>query len=139
MVENLRGGPDAWDATLILKAGEIARDLGFALRIEPVVIALASGSPLDDLDEALRSAEAGGIGVILRQAQASQDSGTTVVAGVAHDHREDLRGGRVARLSEDDMVGTTKGDAGNRASTHLANTSGQKHWRDVARPGTIGP
>ena len=32
VVENLRGGPDAWDAPLILKAGELARDLGFALR-----------------------------------------------------------------------------------------------------------
>jgi chemotaxis protein histidine kinase CheA len=53
VVENLRGGPDAWDAGLILKAGEIARDLGFALRLEPV---------LDDLDEALRSSEGGGVG-----------------------------------------------------------------------------
>jgi hypothetical protein len=62
VVENLRGGPDAWDAPLILKAGEVARDLCFALRIEPVMVALAAGSPLDDLDEALRAAEAGGVG-----------------------------------------------------------------------------
>jgi hypothetical protein len=62
IVENLRGGADAWDATLIIKAGEIARDLGHALRIEPVQVALAPGSPLDDFDEALRSAESGGIG-----------------------------------------------------------------------------
>jgi hypothetical protein len=62
VVENLRGGPDAWDAALILKAGEIARDLGFALRLEPVMIALSAGTPLDDLDEALRSSEGGGVG-----------------------------------------------------------------------------
>jgi hypothetical protein len=62
IVENLRGGADAWDATLIIKAGEIARDLGHALRIEPVQVALAPGSPLDDFDEALRSAASGGIG-----------------------------------------------------------------------------
>jgi hypothetical protein len=79
VVENLRGGPDAWDAPLILKAGEVARDLAFALRIEPVVIALASGSPLDDLDEALRSAEAGGVGSFfarrrLRKIPAQQSS-----------------------------------------------------------------
>jgi hypothetical protein len=64
VVENLRGGPDVWDAPLILKAGEIARDLSFALRIDPVVIALSAGSPLDDLDEALRSAEGGGFTAI---------------------------------------------------------------------------
>ena len=79
VVENLRGGPDAWDAPLILKAGEIARDLGFALRIEPVMIALAAGSPLDDLDDALRSAEAGGLGSFfakrkLRKIPAQQSS-----------------------------------------------------------------
>ncbi len=79
LVENLRGGPDAWDAPLILKAGEIARDLSFALRIDPVVIALAAGSPLDDLDEALRSTEAGGIGSLfarrkLRKIPAQQSS-----------------------------------------------------------------
>jgi hypothetical protein len=62
IVENLRGGADAWDTTLIIKAGEIARDLGHALRIDPVQVALAPGSPLDDFDEALRSAESGGIG-----------------------------------------------------------------------------
>lgn len=79
VVENLRGGPDAWDATLILKAGEVARDLGYALRIEPIMIALASGTPLDDLDEALRGAQAGGIGSFfarrrLRKIPAQQSS-----------------------------------------------------------------
>ena len=62
VVENLRGGSDAWDPGLILKAGELARDLGFALRLEPVMTALAPGSPLDDLDDALRAADDGGIG-----------------------------------------------------------------------------
>ena len=62
VVKNLRGGPDAWDAALILKAGELARDLGYALRLEPVLTALAPGSPLDDLDDALRATDAGGIG-----------------------------------------------------------------------------
>jgi hypothetical protein len=62
VVENLRGGHDAWDVQLLIEAGEIARDLGYALRLEPVLSALAPGSPLDDLDEALRSAAAGGLG-----------------------------------------------------------------------------
>lgn len=55
VVENLRGGPDAWDPALLLGAGEIARDLGYALQLKKVQTALAPGSPLDDLDEALRS------------------------------------------------------------------------------------
>jgi hypothetical protein len=62
VVENLRGGHDVWDLTLLISAGEFARDIGYALRLEPVVTALAPGSPLDDLDEALRAAAAGGIG-----------------------------------------------------------------------------
>jgi hypothetical protein len=78
-VENLRGGPDAWDAPLILKAGELARDLGFALRLDPVMVAMSSGSPLDDLDEALRKADAGGVGSFfakrrLRKIPAQQSS-----------------------------------------------------------------
>jgi hypothetical protein len=65
VVKNLRGGRDAWDADLIIQAGELARDLGFALRIDPVVAALAPGSPLDDLDEALRATTTGGLGGFL--------------------------------------------------------------------------
>jgi hypothetical protein len=61
VVENLRGGADAWDPALVLKAGELARDIGYALRLEPVLTALAPGSPLDDLDEALRAYDAGGV------------------------------------------------------------------------------
>lgn len=59
VVENLRGGQDVWDTDLLVQAGEIARDLGYALRVEPIMTALASGSPLDDLDEALRATNAG--------------------------------------------------------------------------------
>ena len=62
VVENLRGSRETWDANLVIQAGEVARDLGYALRIEPVIAALAPGSPLDDLDEALRATEGGGLG-----------------------------------------------------------------------------
>ncbi|WP_030441707.1 hypothetical protein [Actinoplanes subtropicus] len=62
VVENLRGGHDTWDLPLLIAAGEVARDLGYALRLNPVILALSPGSPLDDLDEALRSAESGGMG-----------------------------------------------------------------------------
>jgi hypothetical protein len=62
VVENLRGGHDTWDLPLLIAAGEVARDLGHALRLKPVILALSPGSPLDDLDESLRSAESGGMG-----------------------------------------------------------------------------
>jgi hypothetical protein len=62
VVENLRGGHDTWDLPLLIAAGEAARDLGHALRLKPVILALSPGSPLDDLDEALRTAESGGMG-----------------------------------------------------------------------------
>ncbi|MEV6345756.1 DNA primase [Actinoplanes sp. NPDC051851] len=62
VVENLRGGHDTWDLPLLIAAGEIARDLGYALHLKPVILALSPGSPLDDLDESLRSAENGGMG-----------------------------------------------------------------------------
>lgn len=65
VVENLRAGRDSWDATLLIQAGEVARDLGYALRLDRVVGALAPGSPLDDLDEALRASEGGGVGGFL--------------------------------------------------------------------------
>lgn len=61
VVENLRGGHDAWDLPLLISAGEFARDVGWALRLTPVMTALSPGSPLDDLDEALRAAAGGGI------------------------------------------------------------------------------
>lgn len=62
VVKNLRGGHDAWDPELLVRSGQLARDLGHALRIEPVVLALAPGSPLDDLDDRLRAAADGGLG-----------------------------------------------------------------------------
>ncbi len=62
VVENLRGGHDTWDLDLLIAAGEIARDLGHALRLKPVILALSAGSPLDDLDESLRAATNGGVG-----------------------------------------------------------------------------
>lgn len=65
VVENLRGGHDAWDVELLIAAGEIARDLGYALRLGPLVTALSPGSPLDDLDEALRRTAGGGLGGFL--------------------------------------------------------------------------
>lgn len=61
VVENLRGGHDAWKPELVIKAGEFARDAGYALRLASVLGALSPGSPLDELDEALRAAEAGGV------------------------------------------------------------------------------
>ncbi|ASW57990.1 DNA primase [Plantactinospora sp. KBS50] len=62
VVENLRGGHDVWDAPLLIKAGEVARDLAYALRLPPVLDMLSSGTSLDDLDEALRSSVNGGLG-----------------------------------------------------------------------------
>ncbi|WP_026925477.1 hypothetical protein [Glycomyces arizonensis] len=58
---NLRGGHDSWEPELLIKAAEIGRDLGYALRIQSIVDALAPGSPLDDMDEALRVIVDGGM------------------------------------------------------------------------------
>jgi hypothetical protein len=65
VVENLRGGHDAWDPTLLIEAGEIARDISYALRLPAVLDMLSAGSSLDDLDEALRASVNGGIGGFL--------------------------------------------------------------------------
>jgi hypothetical protein len=62
VVENLRGGHDAWDPGLVLSAGEVARDLAYALRLDGVLKMLAPGSPLDELDDALRATASGGFG-----------------------------------------------------------------------------
>ncbi|MEV0610521.1 DNA primase [Polymorphospora rubra] len=62
VVENLRGGHDVWDATLLIEAGEVSRDLAYALRLPAVLDMLSPGSSLDDLDEALRSTAKGGLG-----------------------------------------------------------------------------
>jgi hypothetical protein len=55
VVENLRGGHDVWDPDLVIGAGEITRDLGFALGLREVLVSLEPGSPLDDLDEGIRA------------------------------------------------------------------------------------
>jgi len=55
VVENLRGGRDVWEPDLIIGAGELARDLAYALDLVEVEANLAPGAPLDDLDEALRA------------------------------------------------------------------------------------
>ncbi|MFG1839093.1 DNA primase [Micromonospora sp. NPDC049175] len=65
VVENLRGGHDTWDSTLLIEAGEIARDISYALRLPAVLDMLSAGSSLDDLDEALRATANGGIGAFL--------------------------------------------------------------------------
>jgi hypothetical protein len=62
VVENLRGGHDAWDPTLLIEAGEAARDIAYALQLTSLLDMLSSGSSLDDLDEALRATVNGGIG-----------------------------------------------------------------------------
>lgn len=65
VVENLRGGHDTWDSTLLIEAGEVARDIAYALRLPAVLDMLSAGSSLDDLDEALRATANGGIGGFL--------------------------------------------------------------------------
>ena len=60
VVENLRGGPDAREPPLIFKAGELARDLGYALRLETVMVALSAGSPRTEPNPARRVADAVG-------------------------------------------------------------------------------
>jgi len=62
IVKNLRGGRDSWDPELIVQSGQVARDLSHALKIPSVISAMSPGSPLDDLDEALRGAVSGGFG-----------------------------------------------------------------------------
>lgn len=54
VVENLRGGRDVWERDLLVGAGEVARDVAFACGLNDVLAALAPGTPLDTLDEAMR-------------------------------------------------------------------------------------
>ncbi len=82
VVENLRGGHDVWDAPLIIQAGEVARDVGYALRIQPVMDALSTGSPLDDMDEGLRTVEEGGFGSFFARRKLRKiDAQTTAALG----------------------------------------------------------
>ncbi|SDL03697.1 hypothetical protein SAMN05216298_2402 [Glycomyces sambucus] len=61
VVANLRGGQEGWEPELLIKAAEAGRDLGYALKNDSVVAALAPGSPLDDLDETFRIVAEGGL------------------------------------------------------------------------------
>lgn len=61
VVANLRGGHDTWEPELLIKAAEVGRDLGYALRNDSIVGSLAPGSPLDDLDEGFRVVVEGGL------------------------------------------------------------------------------
>ncbi|WP_112138683.1 DNA primase [Glycomyces dulcitolivorans] len=61
VVANLRGGQEGWEPELLIKAAEVGRDLGFALKNDSIVSALAPGSPLDDLDETFRVVVDGGL------------------------------------------------------------------------------
>ncbi|MGH8794935.1 MAG: DNA primase [Stackebrandtia sp.] len=61
VVKNLRGGHDSWEPELVIGAGELARDLGYALRNEGIMSTLGEGSPLDKLDNALRDVAEGGL------------------------------------------------------------------------------
>ncbi|TWJ12718.1 hypothetical protein LX16_3482 [Stackebrandtia albiflava] len=70
VVRNLRGGHDTWDPDLIVSAAEVARDLGYALRIPSVMSTLAQGSPLDDLDNALRAVAEGGLRAVFAKRRA---------------------------------------------------------------------
>ncbi len=72
VVKNLRAGHESWDPDLIVQSGQLARDLGHALRVDPVVKALSPGSPLDDLDEALRAVAAGGVGSFFARRKAKK-------------------------------------------------------------------
>jgi hypothetical protein len=62
LVKNLRGGHDTWEPALVVSAGELARDLAYALDLQSVQTSLAPGSPLDDLDDAMRGRMHGGLG-----------------------------------------------------------------------------
>src|SRR5262249_17426201 len=82
VVENLRGGHDAWDSELIIQAGEVARDIGFAMRLQSVIAALAPGSPLDDLYEGLPTGAAGGfVSFFARRRVRKIDAQTTAALG----------------------------------------------------------
>jgi hypothetical protein len=60
VVDNLRGGADSLDYSLLIQAGEVTRDIAYATRLEAVITALGPGTPLDDLDEAIRNADSRG-------------------------------------------------------------------------------
>lgn len=81
VVKNLRAGHATWDPDLVVQSGQIARDLGHALRIESVVLAMAPGSPLDDLDEALRDVADGGMGTFFARRKMKKIGAETASIG----------------------------------------------------------
>jgi hypothetical protein len=81
VVKNLRSGHDTWDPELIVQSGQIARDIGHALHIEPIVMAMAPGSPLDDLDDALRAVAEGGVGTFFARRKAKKIGSETAAIG----------------------------------------------------------
>jgi hypothetical protein len=81
VVKNLRSGHDTWDPELIVQSGQIARDIGHALHVEPVLMAMSPGSPLDNLDEALRSVAAGGVGTFFARRKLKKMGAETAAIG----------------------------------------------------------
>ncbi|MFX0594108.1 DNA primase [Melissospora conviva] len=81
VVENLRGGHDAWDPPLLITSGEVARDLAYALRLPSVLDMLSPGSSLDDLDEALRASAKGGLGGMLGRRRTKKIGAQTASLG----------------------------------------------------------
>ncbi|HEY2794268.1 MAG TPA: DNA primase [Micromonosporaceae bacterium] len=81
VVKNLRSGHDTWDPELLVQSGQIARDISHALHVEPVLLAMAPGSPLDDLDEALRTVAAGGVGTFFARRKMKKMGAETAAIG----------------------------------------------------------
>jgi hypothetical protein len=81
VVANLRGGQESWEPELLIKAAEVGRDLGYALKNDSVVGSLAPGSPLDDLDETFRVVVDGGLrGKLAKRRLKKNDSQQAAIA-----------------------------------------------------------
>lgn len=81
VVANLRGGQESWEPELLIKAAEVGRDLGYALKNDSVLSSLAPGSPLDDLDETFRVVVDGGLrGRLAKRRLKKNDSQQAAIA-----------------------------------------------------------
>ncbi|MDN3240479.1 hypothetical protein [Glycomyces tritici] len=81
VVANLRGGQESWEPELLIKAAEVGRDLGYALKNDSIVNSLAPGSPLDDLDETFRIVVDGGLrGKLAKRRLKKNDSQQAAIA-----------------------------------------------------------
>ncbi|GAA2169780.1 MULTISPECIES: hypothetical protein [Glycomyces] len=81
VVANLRGGQESWEPELLIKAAEVGRDLGYALKNDSVIASLAPGSPLDDLDETFRVVVDGGFrGKLAKRRLKKSDSQQAAIA-----------------------------------------------------------